>query len=122
MNGDPTSAATPDRGAAAERDAAAERAISADQLSLGRRLRQPRTILSLILPIVILVHGNSSGVNSFEEYFVAARAGTDLTTSAAFTFTTDAAVREQLASALLGGEVDEARVDGDTGALGIPEG
>jgi len=55
MNGDPTSAATPDRGAAAERDAAAERAISADQLSLGRRLRQPRTILSLILPIVILV-------------------------------------------------------------------
>jgi len=29
--------------------------ISADQMSLGRRLRQPRTILSLILPIVLLV-------------------------------------------------------------------
>ena len=29
--------------------------ISADQMSLGRRLRQPRTILSLVLPIVLLV-------------------------------------------------------------------
>ena len=29
--------------------------ISADQISLGRRLRQPRTILSLVLPIVLLV-------------------------------------------------------------------
>ena len=29
--------------------------IIADQISLGRRLRQPRTILSLVLPIVLLV-------------------------------------------------------------------
>jgi glycosyltransferase 2 family protein len=29
--------------------------ISADQMSLGRRLRQPRTILSLVLPIILLV-------------------------------------------------------------------
>ncbi|HEY6058074.1 MAG TPA: lysylphosphatidylglycerol synthase transmembrane domain-containing protein [Candidatus Limnocylindrales bacterium] len=33
---------------------AVEREVDADQLSLGRRLRQPRTILSLILPIVLL--------------------------------------------------------------------
>ena len=29
--------------------------ITADQLSLGRRLRQPRTILSIVLPIVLLI-------------------------------------------------------------------
>jgi len=29
--------------------------IGADQLSLGRRLRQPRTIVSLVLPIILLV-------------------------------------------------------------------
>ena len=29
--------------------------VSADQLSLGRRLRQPRTIFSLVLPLVLLV-------------------------------------------------------------------
>ena len=29
--------------------------VSADQLSLGRRLRQPRTIASLVIPIVLLV-------------------------------------------------------------------
>jgi len=29
--------------------------VSADQLSLGRRLRQPRTILGLILPLILLV-------------------------------------------------------------------
>ena len=32
-----------------------ERDVSADQLSLGRRLRQPRTILSLVLPLILLV-------------------------------------------------------------------
>ena len=32
-----------------------EAEITADQMSLGRRLRQPRTILSLILPIVLLI-------------------------------------------------------------------
>lgn len=32
-----------------------EAEVTADQLSLGRRLRQPRTIVSLILPIVLLV-------------------------------------------------------------------
>ena len=36
-------------------DLAPEREVSAEQISLGRRLRQPRTILSLALPIVILV-------------------------------------------------------------------
>ena len=29
--------------------------VSADQLSLGRRLREPRTIISIVLPIVLLV-------------------------------------------------------------------
>ena len=29
--------------------------VTADQLSLGRRLRQPRTIISLVLPIVLLI-------------------------------------------------------------------
>jgi uncharacterized protein (TIRG00374 family) len=29
--------------------------ISADSLSLGRRLRQPRTILSIVLPIILLI-------------------------------------------------------------------
>jgi uncharacterized protein (TIRG00374 family) len=29
--------------------------VTADQLSLGRRLRQPRTIISLILPIVLII-------------------------------------------------------------------
>ncbi|HEY0443724.1 MAG TPA: lysylphosphatidylglycerol synthase transmembrane domain-containing protein [Candidatus Limnocylindrales bacterium] len=32
-----------------------EREVTADQLSLARRLRQPRTIASLIVPIVVLV-------------------------------------------------------------------
>jgi uncharacterized protein (TIRG00374 family) len=32
-----------------------EAEITADQMSLGRRLRQPRTILSLILPIFLLI-------------------------------------------------------------------
>lgn len=51
--------------------------------------------------IVILVHGNSSGVVSFEEYFVASRAGTDISNVAMFTFTVDSMVRTQLASTLL---------------------
>jgi uncharacterized protein (TIRG00374 family) len=34
---------------------APEAEISADSMSLGRRLRQPRTILSLILPVVLLI-------------------------------------------------------------------
>ena len=29
--------------------------VSPDQLSLGRRLRQPRTIVSLVLPIILLI-------------------------------------------------------------------
>jgi glycosyltransferase 2 family protein len=44
-----TESGTPDRGSAPERE------VSADQLSLVRRLRQPRTIVSLVLPIVLLV-------------------------------------------------------------------
>lgn len=52
-------------------------------------------------PIVILVHGNSSGVNSFEEYFVASRAGTSISNYAGFTFTVDSAERPMLASKLL---------------------
>ncbi len=42
----------------AERRSGADRRsdeASSDQLSLGRRLRQPRTIVSLILPIILLV-------------------------------------------------------------------
>jgi uncharacterized protein (TIRG00374 family) len=34
---------------------APEAEINADSISLGRRLRQPRTILSLVLPIVLLI-------------------------------------------------------------------
>jgi hypothetical protein len=37
------------------RDAGDLRDVSDDQLSLGRRLRQPRTILSLVVPLVLLV-------------------------------------------------------------------
>lgn len=53
------------------------------------------------LPIVILVHGNSSSVTSFEEYGVASRAGTDISSVGGLTFTVDATAREQLASALV---------------------
>ncbi len=35
--------------------AAPEREITADQVSLGRRLRQPRTIISILVPLVIIV-------------------------------------------------------------------
>jgi len=37
-----------------ERTTLEERDVDADQLSLGRRLRQPRTIISLVLPLVLL--------------------------------------------------------------------
>jgi uncharacterized protein (TIRG00374 family) len=40
---------------AAAMERRAEDEVSAESLSLGRRLRQPRTIVSLVLPIVILV-------------------------------------------------------------------
>ncbi len=46
----PMDSAPPATGAAAP-----ETEISADQMSLGRRLRQPRTILSLVLPIILLI-------------------------------------------------------------------
>ena len=36
-------------------DGAADDQVTADQLSLGRRLRQPRTIISIVLPLVLLV-------------------------------------------------------------------
>ena len=52
-------------------------------------------------PIVILVHGNSSSVTTFEAYANAARVGTELTTSGGFTFTVEAATRAQLASQLV---------------------
>jgi uncharacterized protein (TIRG00374 family) len=48
-------AAGRDQGAGAVRMPGAEREVSAEQLSLVRRLRQPRTIVSLVLPIVLLV-------------------------------------------------------------------
>lgn len=35
-------------------DTAEEREVRADELSLGRRLRQPRTIISIVLPIMLL--------------------------------------------------------------------
>jgi uncharacterized protein (TIRG00374 family) len=48
----------PERRSGDERRAAERRqpdTVSADALSLGRRLRQPKTIVSLVLPIVLLV-------------------------------------------------------------------
>ena len=36
-------------------DVASEAQVSAEQLSLGRRLRQPRTIVSIVLPIGLLL-------------------------------------------------------------------
>lgn len=53
------SAATPpDRGAASgdapDAPSSIEGEVTADQLSLGRRLRQPRTIVSIVLPIALL--------------------------------------------------------------------
>lgn len=53
------------------------------------------------LPIVILVHGNSSSVTTFEEYDVMSRRGTTITSSGGLSFTVDAAVRAQLASRLV---------------------
>ncbi|MDP2350626.1 MAG: lysylphosphatidylglycerol synthase transmembrane domain-containing protein, partial [Chloroflexota bacterium] len=38
----------------AQREEPEERATAADQVSLGRRLRQPRTILSIAIPLVLL--------------------------------------------------------------------
>ena len=35
-------------------DARTDDEVRADQLSLGRRLRQPRTIVSLVLPLILL--------------------------------------------------------------------
>ncbi len=54
------------------------------------------------LPIVILVHGNSSGVTSFEEYALSSIAGTSISTSGGFDFTVDSTTREQLATKLIG--------------------
>jgi uncharacterized protein (TIRG00374 family) len=48
--GRPAGAATEGPATAADRET-----VSADQLSLARRLRQPRTIISLVLPIVLLI-------------------------------------------------------------------
>ncbi len=49
----------PDRRSGAERRLEDERRsedrVSADSLSLGRRLRQPKTIISLVLPIILLI-------------------------------------------------------------------
>lgn len=52
-------------------------------------------------PIVILVHGNSSSVTSFEEYFNQGFAGMEVTTFSQFSFNIETMVREQLASKLL---------------------
>ncbi|MEL7368758.1 MAG: alpha/beta hydrolase [Myxococcota bacterium] len=52
-------------------------------------------------PIVILVHGNSAGVTSFEEYFRASLAGTTITNVAGFEVIVDTMVRQQLASKLV---------------------
>ncbi len=41
--------------ALAERPDRPDDEVSADQLSLGRRLRQPRTIISIVIPLVLLV-------------------------------------------------------------------
>ena len=47
--------AAPEEAGAAAPGAPAEAEVTAEQLSLVRRLRQPRTIISLALPIIILV-------------------------------------------------------------------
>ncbi len=52
-------------------------------------------------PIVILVHGNSSGVTTFEEYANAALVGMELTTTSGFTYTASASAPPQLATRLL---------------------
>ncbi|MCB9624918.1 MAG: hypothetical protein H6723_16510 [Sandaracinus sp.] len=53
-------------------------------------------------PIVILVHGNSASVSTYEEYGVAARAGSTITQAGSgFMFNIDATVREQLATKLV---------------------
>ncbi len=52
-------------------------------------------------PIVILVHGNSSGVTSFEEYFNASIAGTEIQTFQGFPFTVATETRPSLVTALL---------------------
>ena len=66
-------------------------------------------------PVVILVHGNSSSVTSFEEYQKAALAGSTINNVAGFAVTVDTTVRKQLATRLLeeGYEVIgfDARVD-----------
>jgi pimeloyl-ACP methyl ester carboxylesterase len=54
-------------------------------------------------PIVILVHGNSSGVGSFEEYDVASRRGANISSSGGTSFAVDATAREQLVTRLLAG-------------------
>ncbi|MEI8332372.1 MAG: lysylphosphatidylglycerol synthase transmembrane domain-containing protein [Chloroflexota bacterium] len=58
-----------------EDPAALEREITSDQVSLARRLRQPRTIVSLVLPVVLLVLVFRIVLNiNFEELFAAIRA------------------------------------------------
>lgn len=53
-------------------------------------------------PIVILVHGNSASVSTFEEYGNAARAGSTITQAGSgFSFTVDETTREQLATRLV---------------------
>ena len=51
---DPVPSGAMDIAAAVPGAGTPEPEISADQISLGRRLRQPRTILSLVLPIALL--------------------------------------------------------------------
>ncbi|UJR85364.1 esterase/lipase family protein [Sandaracinus amylolyticus] len=53
-------------------------------------------------PIVILVHGNSSSVTTFEEYANAERAGDTITNVAGFEIVVDTETREQLATRLVG--------------------
>ena len=58
-----------------EDPAALEREITSDQVSLARRLRQPRTIVSLVVPVVLLVLVLRIVLNiNFQELFAAVRA------------------------------------------------
>lgn len=52
-------------------------------------------------PVVILVHGNSSSVTSFEEYAKASLAGTTINNVAGFEVLVDTTVRDQLATRLI---------------------
>ncbi len=65
-------------------------------------------------PIVILVHGNSSGVSSFEEFSKPSIANTTIQSSGGLSFTVDATPRAQLATKLVAAGYKVYAFDGRT--------